>query len=317
MTALRVVPYSPGRADEWNAFVASSRNGTFLFHRGYMDYHADRFDDRSLIFEARGRILALLPAHQREGELVSHAGLTYGGFIVGDAATLLDVRGCCDAVMDLMRGHGWERWIYKTIPYIYHRAPAGEDLHALFLRGARVHRRDVLLVLDNESRGPLQERRTRALKRAARAGLTVRDSNEYAAYWDVLAGNLQTKYATAPVHTVDEIELLAARFPDNIRLTVCSSGERVLAGVVVYATDRVAHLQYIGSSAEGRDCGALDAVIAHLLETWRDRRYFDFGAATEQDGRFVNAGLTEFKEGFGARTLVHDHYTLDVSADRT
>ena len=42
--------YTPEKADEWNRFVAQSKNGTFLFDRRYMDYHADRFQDHSLMF---------------------------------------------------------------------------------------------------------------------------------------------------------------------------------------------------------------------------------------------------------------------------
>ena len=30
--------YTDAQAGEWNAFVRSSKNGTFLFGRGYMDY---------------------------------------------------------------------------------------------------------------------------------------------------------------------------------------------------------------------------------------------------------------------------------------
>lgn len=30
--------YTDAQAGEWNAFVRSSKNGTFLFDRGYMDY---------------------------------------------------------------------------------------------------------------------------------------------------------------------------------------------------------------------------------------------------------------------------------------
>ena len=51
--------------DEWDAFVAASKNGTFLFLRDYMDYHADRFADHSLIVRDRSGIVALLPANRR------------------------------------------------------------------------------------------------------------------------------------------------------------------------------------------------------------------------------------------------------------
>ena len=42
--------YTSERHDEWNAFVSKSKNGTFLFDRRYMDYHADCFVDYSLMF---------------------------------------------------------------------------------------------------------------------------------------------------------------------------------------------------------------------------------------------------------------------------
>jgi len=49
-----------GKADEWNAFVAKSKNGTFLFDRRYMDYHADRFSDHSLMCYHDGKLFAFL-----------------------------------------------------------------------------------------------------------------------------------------------------------------------------------------------------------------------------------------------------------------
>ena len=44
--------YDPSMSDEWNRFVASARNATFLFDRGYMEYHSDRFRDASKIGRA-------------------------------------------------------------------------------------------------------------------------------------------------------------------------------------------------------------------------------------------------------------------------
>ena len=71
--------YTPAMQPEWDEFAATARNATFLHRRGYMDYHADRFTDHSLIARGDdGRILALLPANAEGGTLVSHRGLTYG-----------------------------------------------------------------------------------------------------------------------------------------------------------------------------------------------------------------------------------------------
>ena len=61
-------------AAEWDDFVSQTRNGTFLFMRQYMDYHADRFCDHSLMIYRKERLCALLPANESEGILYSHGG---------------------------------------------------------------------------------------------------------------------------------------------------------------------------------------------------------------------------------------------------
>ena len=48
--------YTADKADEWNQFVAQSKNGTFLFFRNYVEYHADRFADYSLMFYLDGNL---------------------------------------------------------------------------------------------------------------------------------------------------------------------------------------------------------------------------------------------------------------------
>ena len=46
---ITVEQYSAHMAQRWDEAVSSSRNGTFLHLRGYMDYHSDRFADFSLM----------------------------------------------------------------------------------------------------------------------------------------------------------------------------------------------------------------------------------------------------------------------------
>lgn len=77
-------PYTPGDFDLWNDFVYNSRNATFIHDRNFMDYHSDRFMDASvLMFDDKDQLLALFPA-TINGEVVSsHAGLTYGGWLLG------------------------------------------------------------------------------------------------------------------------------------------------------------------------------------------------------------------------------------------
>ena len=57
--------YTAAYHRDWNDFVSESSNGTFLFLREYMEYHADRFTDYSLLVYDGNKLLALLPATVR------------------------------------------------------------------------------------------------------------------------------------------------------------------------------------------------------------------------------------------------------------
>ena len=305
-------PYTDEDAARWNSFIAASRNGTFLFQRGYMDYHRDRFQDASLLIGNEGGLIAVLPASRSGDKLVSHGGLTYGGLVVDDRMTSGQALALFQALAEHLAGTGIGSLLYKTIPSIYHRVPTEEDLYALFRLDARLVRRDVLSVIDNRMRLPFQERRRRGAKKAAAKNMIVAESDDWAGFWNLLAARLDEKYGTRPVHTIEEIRLLAERFPDNIRLFTCNDGTAIMAGVVMYDTGQVAHAQYIAASEEGRQNGAQDLLFDRLIETFADRRWFDFGISNEQNGYVLNEGLAAYKEGFGARTIVHDFYELSL-----
>lgn len=307
--------YNPSYKDEWDAFVRRSKNGTFILLRDYMDYHADRFVDCSqMIRDERGRLLAVLPANRSGDTAVSHGGLTYGGFVTGDemrAATMLHV---FQSTLTFLKQENVERMVYKTIPHIYCRLPADEDRYALFLCKAKVIRRDVLSVVPREERLAFQERRRRRIKMAVQSGLEVKVVERLDEFWQILSNNLNARHKVAPVHQCDEMKLLMSRFPQHIRFHACLEGEELRAGVVIYDTGAVAHAQYIAADERGRDIGALDLLFHDLItRSYPSPRYFDFGVSTIGGGASLNTGLCEQKEGFGARTIVHDHYEIDLA----
>jgi hypothetical protein len=312
--AFSVARYHPADAREWDAFVRTSRNGTFLLERGFMDYHADRFNDHSLVLRSDdGSPAALLPAHEVDGGLASHRGLTYGGLIVGRARGASDMVRMVEALREYMDEQRLSRLEYKTIPWIYHNAPAEEDRYALFLAGARLYRRDVLSVVPCTGRIAYHSRRARGVRKSSHANVTVSESDDFRSFWHVLESTLLERHGVGPVHSLAEIERLRDAFPDRIRLFVATLSSAVVAGTVIFETSQVAHCQYIAADQAGRAACALDAVFDHLLSTvFRSKPFFDFGISNEAQGRILNEGLVAHKEGFGARTVVHDHYVLEL-----
>jgi hypothetical protein len=310
---IEVVRYTPDQQPIWDAFAAGSKNGAFLFQRAYQDYHADRFPDHSLLFRRDGRLLALLPACRLGDELNSHGGLTFGGMLTDASMTTPLMLELFTTLLQHAREAGFKRLIYKAIPQFYHSLPADEDLYALTRHGARLFRRDVGSVLRLGSHPEFQERRRRSVKKALKAGLTVRETTDLAAYWSILEETLRARHGIAPVHSLHEIQRLRERLPDNIRLFAAYDGETMLAGSVVFENPSVAHAHYIASSLAGRDCGALDFVFSELItRIYTGKRWFSFGVSTESGGTVLNEGLIEHKEGFGARACVQDFYEIDL-----
>lgn len=310
---MNIVKYSEDKKEGWNEFLCSSKNGLFLFDRDYMEYHSDRFIDFSLIFYEKNKLIALLPANIDENVLVSHGGLTFGGFITDSKMTTPKMIQIFDELMNYLQRESISKVIYKCIPYTYHLIPAEEDRYALFRRGAKLFRRDVTSTVYLPEKVRFQEIRRRFIKKSRSAGVEIKKVDDFKSYWNILEANLAKRHNTKPVHSVEEIEYLHNNFPDNIKLFASYQDETMLSGVVVYESTNVVHAQYIASTDEGREIGALDIIFAHLInERYRDKKYFDFGISTEDRGLYLNEGLIFFKEGFGARAVVHDFYEVDT-----
>ena len=312
---MQIQRYSDSDKAVWDDFVGRSKNGTFLFSRDYMDYHRDRFPDHSLLIwnDRKNRLQALLPAHKEGPELDSHAGLTYGGFITDDAMKTSRMVNVFRDTLAYLRDNDFKTLVYKTVPSIYHRVPAEEDRYVLFIGGAELIRRNVLTVISDKRKVRFQERRRRGVKKALKNKLTVRSCDDFESYWPVLEATVREVYDAKPVHTLEEILKLQARFPDNIRLWICCEGDALLAGVVLYESDFVVRAQYIAASPRGRETGALDLIFDRLITAeYPHKAYFDFGASNLHNSLYLKQGLIDQKEGFGARAVMHDHYRIDL-----
>lgn len=305
-----IVRYTADKAKEWNQFVAESKNGTFLFDRHYMDYHSDRFQDYSLMFYRDGGLYALLPANREDNILWSHRGLTYGGIIMNAESTAARIQQLFRELNDYLRADGFIKVVYKPVPHIFHRIPSEEDIYSLFsVCDAKLIDRSISSTLILQY--PLKWHRDRryGINKAKAHDVTVDESQDLRGFWEVLTFNLRNKYDSCPVHSLEEIELLHDRFPQQIRLFTASKDGKVLGGTVLYITSTVVHTQYISANLEGKQWRVIDALFDYLLHEcdWQ-QRYFDFGTSNEEDGRILVEPLIYQKEGFGGRAVCYDTY---------
>ena len=308
--SLEVERRDPGGDDPWNSAVRAARQRHFFFERGYLDYHADRFVDTSLLVLRKGAPVAALPASRHGDEVVSHGGLTFGGLLCDASIGVERAVEALGAALAAWHADGVRTVTVKPVPHIYHLAPAEEELFALHVHGARLRTRHVAQAARAGDQVPWSQERLRAIRRGREAGLELGRSDAIEEFEALLREALARRHGVAPVHTAAELRLLVARFPDQIKLYAATYEGELMAGVLIYETPAVAHAQYIAASERGHELRAQDALFEHLLRVeFPTKRWFDFGISNERDGS-LNPGLARNKEGYGARSVVYDSYVL-------
>ncbi len=305
-----VTRYHISLQNKWNDFLKNAKNYHFFFHRSYLSYHEDQFEDYSLlIYDKKEKLIAMLPANIDNYILYSHQGLTFGGFIVNDNMKTEIMLDIFEAVQTFLKIHSIQKVIYKAIPYIHHIKPAQEDLYALFIQNASLIQRDIGATVYLDQPIKYSNGRKWSLKKAKNEGFIIEESRDFSSFWSLLEEILKQQHDAKPVHSLNEIEFLTSIFPENIKLYLTKKEGKLFAGAITFDNPEISHLQYVANSNEGRKIGALDFLIDHLIQkVYKEKKYFDFGTSNEENGRYLNKGLIDQKERFGASAVVCDRY---------
>ncbi len=300
----------------WNAFIAQSRNGTFLFERHYMDYHADRFADYSLLVYKDATLVAVLPAHQDGQAVYSHWGLTYGGLVLPLRIHSTDVVGVFRAILLYLQEQDIQLLHLKELPSFYATGFNGELAYLMQLCKATCTRVDLLATLDLQLPLKLSKSRKESIRRGAKNGLVIREETDFSGFWNqLLIPNLAQRHQAKPVHSLAEITYLQQQFPKQIRHFNVYQNEELVAGTTVFCTGKVAHPQYVAGNAQRSENGALDYLYHHLITSvYQHCAVFDFGISNERQGRVINAGLQFWKESYGTQSVAQHFYQVETAA---
>lgn len=311
----RITEYAPEFESAWDAAVATASNGTVLHSRRFLNYHGDRFADRSLLLRdaAGDQVRAVFPAavHPRDSTIVaSHPGSTFGGLLTS-RIDVLEYDGMFAQVCDTYRTQGFAFLHVKTTPSFIGN-PASEIPTHHGMRHAKVLRADLWNAVELDRDFKFSSTRRSDVKAARRKGLVVRGAvgtHDWQAFHDLLATNLRDRHGTTPVHNPGELRDLDRRLGAASNLTLCESASGdLLAGIwLLDYGHRVLHTQYICSNAAGRAVHAVDLVLSDAIAAAQasDYRIFSLGTNTMPDGWTVNSDLMRYKLRFGAGAFLH------------
>lgn len=299
----------------WNAFISIAKNATFLFHRDFMEYHADRFEDFSLLVFEGENLVALLPANRVERVVFSHQGLTYGGLVLHKKAKLSSTIDVYKAVLKFLFQHNIAKLSFKEIPSIYCAVFSDEINYLSHICKSKRLMKHAVSIISLKQDSAISKSRRQCINRGKKNNLIIKEETNFDIFWNqLLIPNLKEKYNAVPVHTAAEISLLQKRFPDNIRHFNVYHDTKLVCGTTVFITDKVVKPQYISGNEDNNELGSIDFLYDFLINTFsKGKDYFDFGPSHENQGQNIVASINFWKESFGAISLVQDFYEVETA----
>ena len=205
--------YNDNYKVDWNNFVDISKNSTFLFKREFMDYHAEKFEDFSLLIFYNSELIALFPCNIRDGEVYSHEGLSYGGVIVKSEIKFLKYLELFTRLLKYFDEKSIKTLYIKQIPSIYNSNFNGELDYLSFVTGAKIYRRDIISVIDMQNESKISKDRIQGYKRGKRNKLEIKETDDLDEFWNyILIPTLLNRHYVNPVHSLEDIKKLKRVF---------------------------------------------------------------------------------------------------------
>jgi len=317
------------KENEWDDFVLhKSMNGTFLQTRAFINYHPQgKFEDCSLCIrkgeELVATILACMVIENGKRTFFAHKGSTYGGICVSPSiysATAMDE--IVGLIIQFIREQGIDKIYLKMVPDVYQKKNTDLVDYFLYKNGFICYNELNYYMHLQRYKEDIASQFTSGKRRDYRYSLknnfsfqelTTRE--EIAEYYDVLQLNLK-KLGLSSVHSLDELyDLKFNRFPEDIAFYgVFMEGKIIAGSMLFYFGDKVVHTQYLSSNENYLRLFPMDFLIYHLIQVAlnRNAEIFTFGICTEDQGRYLNLGLSQFKEGFGTEFCINRSYELTL-----
>lgn len=316
-----------GNDQEWDAFVMNrSMNGIFLQTRKFLNYHKEgKFKDCSILFRKGNELVAVIPACEviDEGKktFFAHKGSTYGGITISPLIySASSINELMDVFLSYLRQEGYEKAYLKMVPDVYQRTHTDLLDYFLYKNGFRCYDElNYYMHLDRYKEdliGQFSSSKRRDYRYSLKNSLSFKElttKEEIAEYYQVLLMNLN-KLNLPAVHSLEDFyDLKYNRFNDQIQFYGVYKEEKMIAGSMVFLFDNnIMHTQYLSSDEDYLKLFPMDFLITNLIRTAVEQNMdiFTFGICTEDQGKYLNLGLSRFKEGFGTEFCINRSYEL-------
>ncbi|MBC7749738.1 MAG: GNAT family N-acetyltransferase [Methylotenera sp.] len=310
-----VKPYRESDYANWNAFIGQAKNATFLFHRDFMEYHKDRFEDFSLMVFEDEKLIAVLPAN-RVGDIVySHQGLTYGGLVYSSKLNGEKVENILDSLVFFFKESEVQSFFFKSIPLFYTSKGNAEMEFFMLKKGAFLDKKEMNLGINLAMPLTFSKSKLKHFRKIEELDLEMVEEEQLESFWGlVLVPRLLEMYDAKPVHTLQEITALKEKFPNNIKQFSVYFEDVIIAGITLFETETVVKSQYGATTKKGEKLRALDFLFITLIKKYKQegKLFFDMGIVNDDNEKEYHAGLLKQKEELGCSVYSQDFYKMKL-----
>ncbi|NPE27342.1 GNAT family N-acetyltransferase [Methanococcoides sp. SA1] len=309
--------------DIWDGFVENSVNGTIFHTRKFLSYHPDdRFVDYSVEFYKKNKLFSVFPAvdfqFNDKRTLLSHRGSSYGGFVYEEGISIREAYDLVEDLVSFAKQEKFEQIMMTLPPIIYERRLSNYIDFALIKNKFQYLKRDVSSIVRlektiEENVAKFKQTNRTAFRKAEKLGVEIRQTEDYAEFYDILKHNLKIRHNVQPTHTLDELIKLKNMYPDKIRFFGAYVKNEMVAGVVMFdCNPEVTLAFYISHKESMQEFRGVNLLFYHIIKDSIEKgfQYLDFGIFTVN--MEPNFGLGRFKEGFGSSGVLRDSFILEL-----
>lgn len=275
-----------------------------------MEYHNDRFTDFSLMIFLKSKLIALLPANIKDNAVISHQGLTYGGLIIQPQLGVSKAEAILEEIITFLKKNEISKLLLKQLPFFYHQSSNFELESILFEKKALIIKRNLGSVIHLQKELTFHKTKLKNYRKAEKNGFQITKNSDFTSFWNkVLVPRLQEKHQTKPVHNLEEITLLANRFPNCIYQYNLWLEGKILAGITIFKDKKIIKSQYGATTNLGEKYRALDYLFLYIAKKYKADGYLFFDQGVIEG----NYSLLKQKEEHGGAPYVQDFYQLKLS----
>lgn len=306
---LYIKKYNIENFNEWDNFVmVESINGTIYNTRKFLLTHKEnKFVDESILIYNNNELVCIVPCcKNNDNNYFSHIGCTYGGIIISQKINNIEN---LNEIIELILQYYDNNIQFRVSDYIYNLS----NIECLYyLLNKKLKQKIELswyVSTDNKWYNNLLNKRNQKylekfeknIKNIIYVANFDEQKNDYIEFYNILKYNLNNNYKTEPTHNLSEFLKLSEILKDEHKLYIAKNeNSLILGGVYVILTNKQCwYTFYISRNIKtnNNNCSIIAIMKKILLDgNLNNVKYIDYGISTENQGEYLNLGLSKFKE---------------------